>query len=381
MTLRGAGTIVGAGVLMVVGWRTGWPELTALGSAALTLVVAAVVLAGPRPRASIALDRSSLRVVRGETAWARITVRPIRRTRWMRIVEGAVRLPSRTLGLPAKIRDQEVALKMPLDTSRRGEHPVGPYSVVHGDPWSMTRRTLAQAEPGTVTVLPRTYPVQRALLTSMTIEDTMLSSRQAGEHHFHALRDYVLGDEPRMVHWRSSARVGHLVVRQQVAAATTGTTVVLDCDTSAYGSDEQFGSGWLDDRFEAAVEVAASIVVADIGRNEQVSLLCSTRGDMPVSAPAGSPNGCLDLLAVVQPVAPVETEPDGLPPAVRRTRCAQAIIVTGTPRPAMVDAVRRIRRAGTSTLLIRVGSGRQTDLPGLRVVDVQQPTDLASCLP
>jgi uncharacterized protein (DUF58 family) len=380
VTLRGGGTSLGAVGLVVVGWRTGWPELSALGAAALTLVVVSIVLAGSRPRASLALDRASLRVVRGEAAWARLTVAPGGRRRWMRVVEGAVNLPSRSLGLPAKDRSAETAVKVPLDTARRGQHPVGPYSIVHGDPWSITRRTLAQTEQGTVTVLPRTYPVERSLLTSMSIEDTMLTSRRPGDHHFHALRDYVLGDEPRMVHWRSSARAGHLVVRQQLAAATNGTTVVLDCDGSAYGSDEQFGSGWLDDRFEAAVEVAASIIVADLGRREQVHLVPSTRGAATVTAPAGSPASCLDLLAIVQAVAPVETSPDDVPQAVRRTRCARAIIITGTPRPATVDAARRISRSGTATLVIRVGTRARTGLAGLQVVDVEQPDELSARL-
>jgi uncharacterized protein (DUF58 family) len=381
VTLRGGGTFLGAGGLLILGWRTGWPELTALGAAAMTLVVVTMVMASSRPRASLALDRASLRVVRGEPAWARLTVTPGGRRRWMRVVEGAVSVPSRSLGLPAKVRSTAVPVKVPLDTTRRGQHPVGPYSIVHGDPWSISRRVLAQTEPGVVTVLPRTYPVQQSLLTSMSMEDTMLASRRPGDHHFHALRDYVLGDEPRMVHWRSSARAGHLVVRQQLAAATNGTTVVLDCDTSAYGSDEQFGSGWLDDRFEAAVEVAASIIVAELGRNEQVHLVRSTRGANPVSAPAGSPASCLDVLAVVQAVAPVETSSDELPQSVRRTRCARAIVITGTPRPATVDAARRIRRSGTSTLVIRVGTRQRSGLPGLQVIDVEQPGELATWLP
>jgi uncharacterized protein (DUF58 family) len=378
VTLRGAGTLVLAIALLLIGWHTGWPELTALGAAALTLVVLALALAGPPPAATIDLDRASLRVVREEPATVPMTVRPNGRHRWMRVVEGQPRLPTRSLALPAKISGDRVDLKVPMDTSRRGEFPIGPYHVVHGDPWSMTRRSIAHASGGVVTVLPRTYPVARALLTHVSVDDTPLSSRRAGEQHFHALRDYVLGDEPRTVHWRSSAKVGHLVVRQQVAAATTGTAVVLDCDTSAYGSDEQFGSGWIADRFEAAVEVAASIVVAPAAPTEQVHLVRSTRGSTTVSAPAGMVHACLDLLAVVQPVAPVDTEPESLPQLVRRTRCGRAIVVTGTPRPLTVDAVRRIRRAGISTLLIRVGSVQAAGLPGLQVIDVEHPGDLAS---
>jgi hypothetical protein len=54
------------------------------------------------------------------------------------------------------------------------------------------------------------------------------------------------------------------------------------------------------------------------------------------------------------------------------------IVVTGTPQPATLDAVRRISRAGISALVIRVGSQQGREIPGLSVIDVAEPTDLAT---
>ena len=48
------------------GWFTGWPELTALGAAAVALVVLVLLVAGPAPRVRVALDQAALRVVRGQ---------------------------------------------------------------------------------------------------------------------------------------------------------------------------------------------------------------------------------------------------------------------------------------------------------------------------
>ena len=201
-----------------------------------------------------------------------------------------------------------------------------------------------------------------------------------GDDHFHALRDYVFGDEPRSVHWRSSARVGHLVVRQQVAAATSGTTVVLDCDVTAYGSDDQFGAGLDRDRFEAAVEVAASVVAADLGRKELVNLLRTTRQATPVVAAPGSPGAYLDVLASVEPAPPVETDATALPGLVKRTRCARGIVVTGTPHAAVIDAARRIRGTGLGVTVVRVAATTGFGYDGLDVVDVTDAADLAEQL-
>ena len=57
MTLRAAGLLVGGAGLAVWGWFTGWPELTALGAAAVTLVVLVLAVAGPTPRVQVALDQ------------------------------------------------------------------------------------------------------------------------------------------------------------------------------------------------------------------------------------------------------------------------------------------------------------------------------------
>ena len=72
MTLRAAGLLVGGAGLAVWGWFAGWPELTALGAAAVTLVVLVLLFAGPAPRVRVALDQAALRVVRGQEAAVRM---------------------------------------------------------------------------------------------------------------------------------------------------------------------------------------------------------------------------------------------------------------------------------------------------------------------
>src|SRR4029453_5662742 len=134
-------------------------------------------------------------------------------------------------------------------------------------------------------------------------------SRRSGDQHFFALRDYVLGDEPRTVHWRSSAKAGKLVVKQQVSGAPNHTVIVLDTDASAYSSDEQFGSSWIAERFEAAVEVAASFAVAHADRAEQLYVVTTSRGASVTTAAAGATDAFLDSLAAARGVPPVDTAP------------------------------------------------------------------------
>jgi len=378
MTLRASGLVVVGAGLVALGWDSGWPELTALGAAAIALVLLVIAVAGRAPRMEVALDQAAMRVVRGQQATVRMTLHLPRRWRWLRIVEGPPSAPVATSPLKKPEGRRKISLRLPVDTSTRGERPLGPYSVVHGDPWSIVRRVASRSEGGRLTVVPRTVAVRRSALPALQQGDSDIASRRSGDQHFYALRDYVLGDEPRTVHWRSSARAGKLVVKQQVAPAPNNTMIVLDTDASAYGSDDQFASGWIEERFEAAVEVAASLAIAQADRVEHVHVITTTRGASMTSAAAGATDAFLDAYAAAIAVQPVETAPEEIVPLVRRTHCRLVILVTGTPGFHVVSAVRAMAPVTSSLTVVRVGSRRRETLPGLRVLDIDRAEDLVA---
>lgn len=380
MTLRALGLVLGGAGLVALGWDAGWPEMTAMGAAAIALVLVVIVIAGRTPRVQMELDQASMRVVRGQPATVRMTLRLPRRWRWrwLRIVEGPASAPVATSPLQKPDAHREIGMRLPVDTSVRGERPIGPYSVVHGDPWSIVRRVALRGEGGILTVHPRTVSVRRSALPALQQAESESAGRRRGDEHFFALRDYVFGDEPRTVHWRSSARAGKLVVKQQVAPAPNNTMIVLDSDASAYGSDDQFAGGWIEERFEAAVEVAASLAIAQAGRVEQVHVVTTSRGTSMTSAAAGATDAFLDAFAAALAVSPVDTAPEEIVPLVRRTHCRLVMLVTGTPGIHVVAAMRAVAPVTSSLTVVRVGSRRREVLPGLRVLDVDRAEDLVA---
>ncbi len=380
MTLRALGLILGGGWLIALGWDFGWPESTAMGAAFIALVVLSIVVAGRAPRVDVALDQGSMRVIRGEPATVRMTLHiPRRRWRWLRVVEGSLSAPVATSPLGKPDPAGGISVKLPVDTSVRGERPIGPYSVVHGDPWSLVRRVAARAEGGVLTVYPRTVAVKRSALPMLHAGDAVAAGQRRGDEHFYALREYVLGDEPRMVHWRSSARAGKLMVMQQVAPAPNHTMIVLDADASAYGHDDQFaGGGLLDERFESAVDVAASLAIAQEGRVDQVHAVTTARGAALTSAAGGATESLLTAFAAARAVPPVDTAPHEVVPLVRRTRCQLVVFVTGTPSVHAVAAMHAVAGMTSAFTVVRVGSRRTDALPGLRVFDVESAEDLVA---
>jgi uncharacterized protein (DUF58 family) len=370
MTLRGAALLLAAAGLALWGWRANWPELLGLGAGAAALVFLALLLTVRTPQGSVRADQASVQVVRGQPAAVGLSVELRGPRLWSRVIDGPVARPLRSVRLPRARRGTTLSLRIPVDTSARGQRPLGPYAVVHGDPWGIVRRVVASTEGGLLTVRPRSFRLRRSLTATFREGESDSASRRSGDQHFHALRDYVLGDEPRSVHWRSSARAGKLVVRQQVSEASTGTTIVLDVDGSAYSTRARFGGSWDQERFESAVEVAASVASSQLSRTEQVHLVTTARGARVTSAAVGAAGSLLDALAVVQMLPPVDTAVDELPTVVARTRAAHTIVITSDPDPRTAVALRRLGATARLTV-VRVGGDQATVIQGVRVVTIE----------
>jgi uncharacterized protein (DUF58 family) len=117
-------------------------------------------------------------------------------------------------------------------------------------------KVLATREPSPVLVVPRVHGVnvmqQSANATSADRENAM------GSEVFHSIREYVVGDPMTMVHWRSTARAGKLMVRRMVDTTIPWLLVVLDVNARAYDRQGALFEDFDAEGFEQSVDTAAS---------------------------------------------------------------------------------------------------------------------------
>ncbi|WNY34530.1 DUF58 domain-containing protein [Curtobacterium flaccumfaciens] len=85
---------------------------------------------------------------------------------------------------------------------------------------------------------------------------------------FHAIREYMPGDDPRTIHWKSTAKSGALMVRQFEDTRRSHLVVALGIARGEFADDEEF---------ELAVSAAASLGARAIRDGREVSVVVSQR--------------------------------------------------------------------------------------------------------
>ena len=224
------------------------------------------------------------------------------------------------------------SLTWPIDTARRGLYLVGPSHLEAGDPFGLVRPVLATREQSPVLVVPRVHPIDVRLGRAQTEDDE--TEERAGSETFHSLREYVPGDPQKLIHWKSSARTGKLMVRRMVDTTVPWLLVILDVNARAYDRPGAMFADFDGEAFEQAVEGAASWAWHGCGPGQRV-LLATTAGPGVTSGVTGvevtgrTRESALDALALVDPVAPEQCGPGVVVALMRRQGVSRAVYVTG----------------------------------------------------
>jgi uncharacterized protein (DUF58 family) len=157
-----------------------------------------------------------------------------------------------------------------IPTRRRGRYQVGPLVVRGSDPFGLTRRALAEVAETDVLVRPRVHDVVAPVAVGSRVTgDTEAVAARAmvsdlGDE-FLTLREYELGDDLRRVHWRSTARTGDLMIRQDEARWRSQAAIVLDVHPEGHDTES----------FEVAVEATASVVARLVRLQRRVEVITS----------------------------------------------------------------------------------------------------------
>jgi len=185
----------------------------------------------------------------------------------------------------------------------RGRFEIGPMSVRVSDPFGMVELGRSFQTAAKLVVTPRTVPLPTIPLGGAWTGsgDNRPRAFASGSAEDVTVREYHRGDDLRRVHWRSSARVGELMVRREEQPWQSRATLFLDNRMRAHR-----GQG-IASSLETAVSAAASVAVHLSRRGYTVRLVTAT-GEDPGTVwhyrdAELNTRPLLEALAVVQPTA------------------------------------------------------------------------------
>jgi uncharacterized protein (DUF58 family) len=361
--------VLAAAAWIVAAWL-GWREWLVLATVALVVFVLAIGFTVGRLDLDARIGVNPSRVVVGDRAAGELTLsnRRSRTARGLR-VELPVGRAVAVFAVPHLKGAGRTDELFVVPTQRRAIIPVGPLTTVQGDPLGLLRRTRRWTDIEEIYVHPRT-----AALSTMTaglirdMEGQTTSALSSSDIAFHTLREYVRGDDLRHVHWKSSAKLGELMVRQYNDTRRSHVAVLLSIDPSEYATE---------DEFELGISCAASVAVQAI-RDEQT--LTVIVGDEEF--PAINPTRLLDRFSGIEGRPGV----GDIAATIRRLRAVApqasvAVMCTGS-RLGIPEMRMAATRAGLdmSTIVLRsveggesnyrvVGTSRFVNVPNLNSLD------------
>ncbi len=181
-----------------------------------------------------------------------------------------------------------VGLTSRIECYRRGVHHLLPVTIESQVPFGLFRRRRVQEAPLSVLVYPHVYPMKQLALTQVATGVAQQSRRSRTGQEVIGSREYTPGDPMRLVHWRNTARLGRLAVKEVEDTSERALSIVFDTRESIGEERES--------TLEYAVKLAASIGVYAMKSGEAVQLLAGmVQGEWSVQEPF------LRTLATIEP--------------------------------------------------------------------------------
>jgi uncharacterized protein (DUF58 family) len=173
---------------------------------------------------------------------------------------------------------------------RRGRHQLPPGRVTTRFPFGLFLKATHPIALDEFLVFPAVRP--------LTPEDVRDLAGSGGEREprpgrgtdLYNLREYRWGDDPRLIHWKSTAKSGAVMVRELEAEAALRVRLVLEDPPVAVDAD----------RLEADISWAASLAAHLIGQGSQVELT-GTGLFVPLGSGSAQLRRILEALALYEP--------------------------------------------------------------------------------
>jgi uncharacterized protein (DUF58 family) len=200
--------------------------------------------------------------------------------------------PTRFIYVPRLEAGRDRLLTWEETLPARGRHRLAGVRLTTRFPFALFLKAGRVTLDREVLVFPAVRPISPEALLRIVGAGTSAVRRRGRGHDLYNLRAYRAGDDPRLIHWRSSAKVDSLLVREMEAETTEDTRLVL---AGTGGRSAK--------RLETALSEAASVAV-HLARAGAGVELTGAGLFVPLGHGPGHARRILTALALYDPQAP-----------------------------------------------------------------------------
>ncbi|TMF98522.1 MAG: DUF58 domain-containing protein, partial [Chloroflexi bacterium] len=174
--------------------------------------------------------------------------------------------------------------KVNVRCARRGIYRSGPVRITTGDPFGLFRLTRTYGERRQLLVLPRPeeLPYFWSPVAQLPGEGSVRRRTHYVTPNASGVRDYYPGDSYNRIHWRSTARLGRLMVKTFEMDPTSNVWILLDLQGSV-----QAGAGD-ESTEEYGVRIATSLAYHFVHSNRILGLMAFGREAVVLDPTRGS---------------------------------------------------------------------------------------------
>ena len=234
-TRRGRVLLFAAPVLYILGRLTTVGELHALALAAIVFPLLSIAFVRwSRHRIGFTRAFGPKRIFAGNTVRIEFTARNLGKLPTPPLIledaaSHAIGGPIR-FSMPSLSQDGRDAIAVERRIAHRGRHRLGPLRAHLVDPFGLARVGSVVAPEAAFVVYPKIEPLGEIAPPEERGGGgrSLVQHLSASGDDFYAVRGWQEGDDLRKIHWRSSARRGELMIRQDEIRPFPRATILVD---------------------------------------------------------------------------------------------------------------------------------------------------------
>ena len=199
-------------------------------------------------------------------------------------------------------KDSSVKIDYDTTAADRGKYEVNKLYFRYRSLFGLWEKQTTVELPQTVKVIPDLTETRQYLENAqkfLLYEGLKIRKQLSGVGEFAKIRSYVVGDDPRKINWRQTAKLREVMTNEYEPEHGKFITILIDCGRMM-GAELKKGN-----RLEKAMEAAMTVAAAALQKGDYVSVIAFSK-EIKVFVPAAK--GMAHLQTILQAIYHVQVD-------------------------------------------------------------------------